>query len=27
MDKLALENLQTRPVEPSYCQAPVLPPE
>ena len=27
MDKLALENLQTRPVEPTYCQAAVLPPE
>jgi amidophosphoribosyltransferase len=27
MDKLALENLQTRAVEPSYCQAAVLPPE
>jgi amidophosphoribosyltransferase len=27
MDKLALENLQTKSVEPEYCQAAVMPPE
>jgi amidophosphoribosyltransferase len=27
MDKLALENLQTKPVESQYCQAAVMPPE
>ena len=27
MDKLALENLQTKPVESEYCQAAVMPPE
>ena len=27
MDKLALENLQTKLVEPTYCQAAVMPPE
>jgi amidophosphoribosyltransferase len=27
MDKLALENLQTKAVEPEYCQASLMPPE